>query len=838
VNNQGTFSYLRTSQDQPLEVAMFRRLSSVLLFVLIALLSLASVAQADGIIVPEPPCENYDCTPWKLPVCPKGMPCPPNPPRPRPISQLEIKYHHVTVMIEQQVAVTHIDQVFYNPNQWSVEGTYIFPLPVDAVVSRFVLWVDGKPVDGKVLDAKEARQYYEDTIRLQKDPALLEYIGRGALQARVFPIPSKGERRIEVEYSQALTAENGLVRYVYPLSTEKFSTAPLDSVSVKVEIRASQALRAIYSPSHPVSITHQDENNATVGWEANQIRPDKDFIVYYSIGDSEALHLLSYRDPADVQDPDGFFLLLLAPRPELPDRVIAKDLIFVLDHSGSMEGEKFTQAQAALKYILQHLNSGDRFGLVAFSTAIEPYARGLRPADEANEAEAWVGQLSARGSTDINRALLEAVSMVDKERPTYIIFLTDGLPTIGEVKRERILENFSAVAPDNVRLFSFGVGNDVDTFLLDTLSEQHHGLSTYVRPGENLDEILSTFYERISTPVLTDLTVDFGGMNVYDLYPNPLPDLFAGSQVIVVGRYGGGGTVDLTLHGTVNDQNQVFPFAGQVFATDSRGAANDLSSLPRLWATRKIGYLLNQVRLKGADQETIDQIVKLSIRYGIVTPYTSYLVTEPMPLGAENQQRVAEDAYKEALSAPQAASGAGAVQRAADQGALSQAQQAPVLSEEAGQTLATVGSRTFVLSQGIWMDTAYDPQKMQTQKVVFLSDEYFRLGEGRPEVSAAMALGEKVIVLVDGKAYEIVEAGVPGPTPVMPETLTPIAVTPVLRVTPKPGDPTPLATDTLTPSVLSNSADWLPLVGIGLGAAVFAGLGFIFLAVSRKQKQG
>ena len=814
---------------------MIRRLSSILILVIIALTSLASVVQADGIIVPEPPCENYDCMPWNPPICPKGIPCPPVPPRPRPISQLEIKYHHVTVKIDQQVAVTHVDQVFYNPNQWSVEGTYIFPLPVDAVVTRFVLWVDGKPVDGKVLNADEARRYYEDTVRLQKDPALLEYIGRGALQARIFPIPSKGERRIEVEYSQALTAENGLVKYSYPLNTEKFSTANLDSVSMSIEIHTSQPLRAIYSPSHPVSITRQDEFNASVGWEASQTRPDKDFILYYSIGSSEALHLLSYRDPMDAGSPDGFFMLLLAPRPELPDQVIAKDLIFVLDHSGSMEGEKFTQAQTALKYILQHLNSEDRFGVVAFSTAIEPYASGLRPADEANEAVAWVDRLSARGSTDINRALLEAVSMVDKERPTYLIFLTDGLPTIGEVKRERILENFSAVAPHNVRLFSFGVGNDVDTFLLDTLSEQHHGLSTYVRPGENLDEILSAFYERISTPVLTDLTVDFGGMSVYDLYPNPLPDLFAGSQVIVVGRYREGGSVDLTLSGTVNDQIQKFPFTGQVFATDSRGTGAELSSLPRLWATRKIGYLLNLVRLKGADQETIDQIVSLSIRYGIVTPYTSYLVTEPMPLGAENQQRVAQDAYKEALSAPQAASGAGAVQKAAEQGALSQAQQAPGLSEEAGQTLATVGSRTFMLNQGTWMDTAYDPQKMQTQKVEFLSDAYFRLGEGRPEVAAALALGVKVIVLVDGSAYEVVEGNAAAAaTPVLPETLTPLAVTPVAQVTPKPGDPTPLVTATPPNAAISQAADWLPLAGIGLGAAVLAGLGLTLLAASRK----
>ncbi len=510
---------------------------------IIALFGFVATVQADGIIIPEP-CPREFC-PTPAPCLP-GRTCPPLPPVPRPMVQLEIKAHHVTVKIDRQVAVTHVDQTFYNPNGWTMEGTYVFPLPADAAVSKFTLWVDGKPVDGKVLDAQEARQYYEEIVRQQRDPALLEYVGRGAVQARIFPIPPKGERRIELEYSQTLTADSGLVRYIYPLNTEKFSAKPLASVSVSVEIQSPEPLRAIYSPSHPVTVSRPNDNKASVGWEARNVKPDQDFVLYYSVGQSEAFHVLSFRDPKDALDPDGFFMLLLAPKPELPDKLISKDLILVLDHSGSMDGEKMVQAQAALKYVLQHLNPDDRFGLIAFSTAVEPYARGLRPASEAAEAVRWVDRLSARGSTDINRALLDAVTMADKERPTYLIFLTDGLPTTGEIKRERILDNFNASAPKNVRLFTFGVGYDVDTLLLDSLSQQHHGLSSYVKPNEKVDEILSAFYEKISTPVLTDLSIDFGGMPVYDLYPAPLPDLFAGGQVVVVGRYRQGGTSDVT----------------------------------------------------------------------------------------------------------------------------------------------------------------------------------------------------------------------------------------------------------------------------------------------------
>ena len=273
------------------------------------------------------------------------------------------------------------------------------------------------------------------------------------------------------------------------------------------------------------------------------------------------------------------------------------------------------------------------------------------PATEAPEAQKWVDTLSAQGSTDINRALLEAAAMASderegNERPVYLIFLTDGLPTEGVRNSQKIIDNLAAAAPDNLRLFAFGVGYDVDTFLLDSLAQAHHGSTMYVLPEESLDEKLSAFYTRISTPVLTDLSLDFGEMSTFDLYPSPLPDLFSGSQIVVVGRYHQGGTTRVTLTGAVNGQTQSFQFPDQDFAVQSDHEtliSNLQSVIPRLWATRKIGYLLNQVRLHGPDQETVDQIVRLSIRYGIVTPYTSYLVTEPAALGAAEQDRIAQD---------------------------------------------------------------------------------------------------------------------------------------------------------------------------------------------------
>jgi Ca-activated chloride channel homolog len=715
----------------------------IFLIILAVFIPLRAV-QADGIIIPpKPPCREDIC-----------------PPLPRPISQLEIRYHHVKVTITNQLAVTHVDQVFYNPNDWPVEGTYMFPLPLDAVVSHFTLWVDGEPVEGKVLTAEEARSYYEDVVSKLRDPALLEYMGRGAVQASLFPIPPQGERRIELEYSQALVAENGLVRYVYPLNTEKFSQQPLEDVSIQVDIHDTQSIRAVYSPSHPVGLDRQGENQVTAGYEAQHILPDTDFTLYYSLGENEAFHLFSYRDPADPASTDGFFLLLLAPKPETEDVPIPKDVLLVLDHSGSMDGEKFTQAQAALGYILKKLNPGDRFYLQVFSTGIETYPGGLRPVSEVNAALSWVNRLSAVGSTDINRALLEAAAVVDPSRPTYLIFLTDGLPTQGVIDSAEILKNFGAAAPANLRLFTFGVGYDVDTVLLDTLSQEHHGQSTYVRPDEKLDEVLSAFYQRISTPVLTNLALDFGQMATYDVYPNPLPDLFRGSQVVIAGRYRQGGTTDITLTGEVNGKKEEFRFPQQVFASDSRGSTGSIELLPRLWATRKIGYLLNRIRLDGPDKETIAQIVAISVRYGIITPYTSYLVTEPMPLGAQEQERIINDAFGQAEAAPLESSGKSAVERAAQEGQMQSADVAPSaqgggMGTAQGTAIRIVGTRTFLLQNGVWIDTAFDPQKMTAQQVVFLSDDFKKLLSTRSDLAPALALGEQVIVVVDGKAYQI-----------------------------------------------------------------------------------
>ena len=707
----------------------------VLLACLLALLISPLAARADGVIIVEPPT------------------CDPACPTPTYVGdQLVVRNHNVNVSIDNQVATTSIDQTFFNPNDWAAEGTYIFPIPDGATVDQFTMTVDGQEVEASVLDAEQARRIYEDIVRSMRDPALLEYIGRGAIQASIFPIGPGEERQVTISYQQVLSSEQGLVRYVYPLNTERFSAQPLEQASVHVSIASESPIRAIYSPSHDIATSRTDETHATVGWEASDVLPTTDFELLYTTSDEGiGVNLLSDYNAATGE---GTFLLLAAPGIDASQAVVAKDVILVLDTSGSMEGEKLEQAKGALTTILNRLNAEDRFTIVEFSTGVRTYSTELQPASDAPNAIGWVSGLESTGGTDIDGALKTAMSLVQEGRPTYVLFLTDGLPTEGEVEVPAILDNVEAAAPADIRLFSFGVGDDVDTILLDTLAQQHHGASAYVRPDEAIDSAVGELYGKISTPVLTDVELEIQGATVEDLYPNPLPDLYAGSQTVIAGKYHAGGPVTIVLHGKVNGEMQSFTYDGQSLATGP-----DVDGLSRLWATRKIGYLLTQIRLYGENDEWVQAIVDLSVRYGIITPYTSYLITEEDILTSEGRASAAEDESARMQSTTQPSSGAAAVDEAADQQQLSggsdgnYAAAAPD-AEYAGQVVVA-GNRAFLNVNGVWTETTFDPSTMTTVKVQYLSDDYFALVAAHPDLAAAFALGERVIAFSNGTAFEV-----------------------------------------------------------------------------------
>ncbi len=714
----------------------------ILLMLFAVSVGLMSPAGADGIIIVDPP-PGVDV---------------------RLDQSLAIKYHHVDIQIKDQVATTRVDQVFVNDNPWTAEGTYIFPLPQGAAVSDFVMWVDGKAVHGEILEADEARTIYDDVVRRMKDPALLEYVGRKALKASVFPIPPGEERKIELEYSQILPVENGLVHYIYPLSTERFSSRPLEDLVVRAQIESREPLKAVYSSRHEVSIDREDDYHALLGLEQSDVLPDRDFELFYTISSEKiGLNLLSFKEEGQ----DGFFLLLAAPDVKVnEEEIVVKDIILVLDTSGSMQGEKMDQAKEAARYVLDHLNPLDRFAIVSFATTTRSFSPSLEPAAQADKGKDFLDRLEAMGSTDINRAMIEAVGLAEEVRPTTLIFLTDGLPTEGVTVTGAILDNVARESPDNVRIFSFGVGDDVDTDLLDQISLDHGGASTYVRPGEEIDEEVSAFYRKVKIPVLSDLSLDWGDIIVDQVYPQRIPDLFAGSQLILLGRYREGGPAKITLKGMVNQEERSYTYEDLSFRKEG---GDDF--IPRLWATRAVGYYLTQIRLYGEKQEWIDSIVSLSTRYGIITPYTSFLVQEKDIFSTQGREEIISDFEEEmAAAAAEPAFGEAAVEKAVYQKSLSAAPvgaAVPVnMSVSTGidgtskmvrvsEVLKNVGSKTFLLKNDTWIDTTFD-RSMKTKKVAFLGEEYFDLISQVPVLGSYFALGERVIVVHEGQAYETV----------------------------------------------------------------------------------
>ncbi|HEX5727332.1 MAG TPA: VIT and VWA domain-containing protein [Longimicrobiaceae bacterium] len=727
------------------------------LLALATLLSAAVPLAAQGVIVPGP-CR--DCRPWQ----PEE--------RARFGSALPIESISIDVKIEGQVATTHVTQVFRNETGATLEGTYFFPIPEQATVTEFAIWDGDRRLAGEVRPREEARRIYDAIVRRVRDPGLLEYAGENLFQASIFPILPHSTKKLELTYTQVLRAESGTVGYRYPLGLGR-NTAPVERVSGRVELRTSGPVRALYSPSHEVEV-RRDPNGrgATVSFESGRGRGERrDFQLFYGLSQRDVdLSLFTYREPGK----DGFFLLLVSPREDFAAREYpAKDVVFVLDVSGSMEeDDKIGKAKRALTFGVRGLGPEDRFNVVAFAGETRRMETGLIRADRAGKARGveFVEGLRARGGTNINDALVEAFEQFPAQgaRPRLLVFLTDGLPTVGVTDVQRILENVGRARRAGVRLFSFGVGYDVNTRLLDRVAADNGGTSAYVAPQEDLEVTVSSFFDKVNHPVLTNLRLDLGGVRTDLVYPRALPDLFKGTQLALVGRYRNAQDLrDVTIQLSGNaSPTRTFRYDGLRFPL--RDERHDF--LPRLWATRRVGWLMEQVRTHGENRELRDEIVDLGTRYGIVTPYTSYLALEPGAVvrgdeasfeargAAGARGNVAQDRSGRTpppsptrLSPQAPASG----QAAVEQSRTSRRMQESVREEgAAAETIRRVGQKTFYLREGVWTDAELRPEaRLPETAVRFGSDEYFELVRRVPELARYFALGEKVAVVHDGRVY-------------------------------------------------------------------------------------
>jgi len=720
---------------------------------LLSLLLMTNV-RAAGLIVLDPGA-NYLLIQHSKPVAP---------------IRLNITSHHVTVTLNNQVATTKIDQVFANPYNYDLEGSYIFPVPEHAAIHNFTMHMNNQAVKTKIYSQEDARNIYENIVRTQKDPALLEYIGRGMVQARVYPIPAKGEVKISFEYSELLKADNGVVKYYYTLSTEKFSGTPLDDVSITLHINSSQPISNVYSPTHKVDVVTSNntgnKNTTQVAYQEKNARADRDFIVYYTVSkDDIGFNVLTYKDSKDSKE-NGFFLALASPNNNSKQApvVIAKNIVFVVDRSGSMSGRKLEQAKNALLFCLDQLNPEDNFNIICFDDRIDLYQKNLVRATQENiqQARGYVKGLDVRGCTDIDAALKAALKQFEKQDlPNMVIFLTDGQPTSGECTTGRIIKNIKHANVSTTRLFVFGVGYDVNTHLLDKLSLDNKGTSDYVTPNENLESKISQFYLKVSNPVLTDIMLTFTGTQVQEIYPIELPDLFLGSQLLVIGRYNNGGNVALDLSGKQNTTEKHYIY-------DTKFTENNTENdfLPRIWASRKIAYLVDQMMLhEKQNDEIIKEIIALSKKHGIITEYTSFLVNPDIDAKELSKAGVSGNmltkASKMLYDASCETTGQASVMRAKGQQEFrTSSSVADIMGMQAGMhdVIRCVRARTFYHKDGVWIDAQHN-DSLKVIKIKPLSPAFFAVLKTLPDLSSYLAIGNKVMIKAPTCSICIDEAG-------------------------------------------------------------------------------
>jgi Ca-activated chloride channel family protein len=646
----------------------------------------------------------------------------------------------VQVSITGRVARVSVEEWFRNNGPMLEEGMYHFPLPGEAVFSSYSLWQGDQELRGEAMDATQARAIYENIVRQKRDPALIELAGQGLIRARVFPINPGETRKITLKYTQLLDRTGDAWRFRY-LGDRNRQNAPR---SFRLEVDSATQFGDPYSPTHQVQVTRRDNRiEVTLGDGANA--GDFELLLPLAHG-LVGLSLLPHHPVGE----DGYFMLLLAPGASSDAAALRRDVVAVIDVSGSMSGEKIAQAKSALGQLLGGLREGDRFRLVAFSGGVRRYAEGWTTVSAQNrrDASAWIQSLEAEGGTNIAGALGEAFAQPPAEEALgVVVFLTDGQASTGDTDPEHIAER-AEQGRGRFRVFSFGIGDDVNTYLLDRLTERARGTTEYIRPGENIESAVGSLAAKIASPVLTDVAISASaGVELYDIQPGSMPDLFAGDEMVVLGRYRGVGTQNwsVTVRGKRNGRQEEFT------TTVADRANEDARYVEQLWAARKAGALSRDIRLHGQTREMMDALTQLALRYGILTEYTSYLVQEPNVVARHD---FAERLMRTPAPAPANQAGTASVDRAARERVMLEAITVTAADANAlGDVRARsginptqrVGGRLFILRDSTWTDLGHG-DSLRVVTVAAYSDAYFALMHALPDLTPVAGLGSSVLV--------------------------------------------------------------------------------------------
>lgn len=676
---------------------------------------------------------------------------------PNSLGYLEVEYHHVVVEIDDQQATTRVEQAFYNPYDLTVSGLYVFPLPETAIISDFRVRLDDQPQTVEVMDATATESYLQWAIANQRDPSLLQYFGQETYALEI-TLPPHSTRVMVLEYEEVIVPGGDLYRYHYTLGTERYSASNLKEVSVTVDLRSSRGVASVYSPEHDVAVERLNSHQVRARYMAHDVRPTEDFTLYYTTTEKDFGAAL-FSDEVDGQ---GYFMFLFSPSTEVVEKEsIPKDIVFVIDRSGSMAGEKIQQAKEALRFMVGQLGEDDRFSIVSFDHEIDAFSRELKPAQSNAiwEALDYVDYLIDRGDTDIDAALTTGLDILARSgRPQatqVIIFLTDGLPTAGVTDETEIREDVRR-ANDGLgaSVHVFGVGYDVNTHLLDGIAAENHGAVTYVEPSQSLEAALTTFYAQIARPLLTDVTITFEGMEVEAVYPQALPDLFVGSSLVLTGKHSGASElVKARVSGRTPQGRKEYiydlePTSGHTF-------------VPRLWATRRVGELLDRGRVEGETAALVKELRALGLAFGLVTPYTTTII-QARAEGAASEENMAlyrQDRDGDGQWDYNLASGNATVRARVQNQAYQNAVQANLAI---GANVLNLGRKNLVQMEryAVDLELLQDAEGQQTDRVKvdrvvrFASPEYFALAKDKT-LQQVLQAGPDVIFEHQGEVIAV-----------------------------------------------------------------------------------
>lgn len=701
---------------------MFRKYFISMILVIVPLCAVSATraeGQEVGVVMRpcSPPC-GPDSNCRMIPECRRPM-----------AAQVVRTSSRVRADLDGRVVRYEVSETYTNRGGMIGEADYLLPLPKGAVFEDLALSINGEMVTGETMNADHARGVYEEIVRKLRDPALVEWMGHGLLRTRIFPIQPGEEKRVVVRFRAIAEREGDALRLDW-LGGRRAADAG-GSSSFTFSYADDATLGAAYSPTHSLNTTHEEGRRVA---RIDDARGPVTLLVPVRSRASAAISLLANAPNGE----DGFALITLSP-PAQSARATPRDIALVIDVSGSMSGRKIEQARAAGRQLLQTLTPSDRFRLIDFSSDVRSFRDGWSAATAPNVRSAveYLDALRANGGTNIQGALDEALASDSPDgRLPLVLFLTDGAPTVGEQRPDAIVQHAGDLRRQR-RIFTFGIGADVNAALLEQLALQGRGTATFVRPEESVERAVGIVTDRLTRPVATDVHIHADGVRLYGMEPQGAIDLFAGQDLVVLARYSGTREdATLVIEGSTSDGP--VRWTGRV---SFPGHATQNSFVARLWAAQRVGYLSAERHRTGGNPELDAELRQLGERYGIPTELTSYLVTEHGALSQGGGIRKDANFANAPAAAQFDAAKAASEQRATttlgelDKDAL----------RDKKESVRMGGNRTFTLRDSVWTELR-SADGMQVIKVKAFSPAYFALVQNVPELAPLFAVGERVRV--------------------------------------------------------------------------------------------